>query len=105
MTLDVHSTLVGSSRQRHAIKYPSVFALDDCNTRLSRSATMVGLIGPDGVGKSSLLALAVAVHAASRPETLNRFSFGHVERPAIAKQSARASPTCPKGWARTFIRI
>ena len=37
-------------------KYASVFALDDLTLTIP-SATMVGLIGPDGVGKSSLLAL------------------------------------------------
>jgi ribosome-dependent ATPase len=59
---------------------------------------MVGLIGPDGVGKSSLLSLVAGARAVQQ----GRSGAGrrHAQQ-AHRDASARASPTCRRAWART----
>ena len=64
---------------------------------------MVGVIGPDGVGKSTLLALISGVRTIQ-----SRQSHGVRRRsaraPPISRAFARASPTCRRGSAAIFIR-
>ncbi|GAB6037931.1 ribosome-associated ATPase/putative transporter RbbA [Fundidesulfovibrio butyratiphilus] len=64
MTAEPASRLVGVG-----LRYGSVAALDDVSVEIP-SGRMVGLIGPDGVGKSSLLALVSGAR---------RIQLGHVE--------------------------
>jgi ABC-type cobalamin/Fe3+-siderophores transport system ATPase subunit len=63
---------------------------------------MVGLIGPDGVGKSSLLALLAGARKVQqgRVEVLG----GDMAVAVIASRFARISPTCRKVSAKIFIR-
>ncbi len=64
---------------------------------------MVGLIGPDGVGKSSLLALVAGARA--DPAGAGRGARRrHGRAPPPRGGAARASPTCRRAWARTCTR-
>lgn len=60
---------------------------------------MVGLIGPDGVGKSSLLSLIAGARALQGGEI--QALGGDMRNKSTAMQSARALPTCLRAWART----
>ena len=64
---------------------------------------MVGLIGPDGVGKSSLLAL-IAGARAIQTGTVEVLGGDMADAGPPARPSARASPTCRRGSARTSTR-
>ena len=64
-------------------RYRDVVALDNVSIAIP-AGYVVGLIGPDGVGKSSLLSILAG---------------------ARANRSARASPTCRRGSARISILI
>ena len=61
---------------------------------------MVGFIGPDGVGKSSLLALLSGARTI-QTGCVNVLG-GDMARRATATRSARVLPTCPRGLARTL---
>ena len=63
----------------------------------------VGLIGPDGVGKSSLLGIIAGARHIQTGQV--RCSTETWRMLAIATKSAPASPTCPRGSARTSIPI
>ena len=68
----------------------------------SRAGIMVGIVGPDGVGKSTLMALVAGSQEDAggddhRPRRRHRATSG------TGAPSARASPTCRRGWARTSI--
>ena len=60
---------------------------------------MVGLIGPDGVGKSTLMGLIAGAKKiqAGKVHVLG----GDIADAGTAAPSARASPTCRRAWART----
>ena len=60
---------------------------------------MVGLIGPDGVGKSTLMGIIAGAKKiqAGKVHVLG----GDMDDAGTATPSARASPTCRKGSART----
>ena len=65
---------------------------------------MVGLIGPDGVGKS----IAARPHRRRAADPIGqspRARRRHGRCRAIAPRSARASPICRRAWARTSIPI
>ena len=64
---------------------------------------MVGLIGPDGVGKSSLLSLIAGARALQEGQ-VEVLGGDMAERRASPARSARASPTCRRGSARTSTR-
>ena len=82
--------------------YGKVTALDEVTISIPADC-MVGLIGPDGVGKSTLLAIiagarqnqsgSATVHSATSPtrDTEQRF--------------VRGSPTCRRAWARISTLI
>jgi ribosome-dependent ATPase len=82
-------------------RYGGVFAVNAVDLEIP-AGRMVGFIGPDGVGKSTTLALI----AGSR-----RIQTGKVEvlagtwPPGVTgPRSAPASPTCRRAWARTSTR-
>ena len=73
------------------------------STLCAAAGGFVALIGPDGVGKSTLLGLlagAKRIQSGQRGRARRR----HGRRRAIAARSARASPTCRRGWAGISIR-
>ena len=86
--------------ERVTQRYRRVAALDDVTIAFP-AGRMVGLIGPDGVGKSSLLAI-VAGRAG-----FNTAAFSCLTAiwpiPGIAARFVRVSPICRKAWERTFI--
>lgn len=59
---------------------------------------MVGLIGPDGVGKSSLLSLISGARVIEQGGVM--VLGGDMRDRSIAATSARASPGCRRGWAK-----
>ena len=84
-----------------SLTYGKTHALDAITLDLP-AGCMVGLIGPDGVGKSSLLALVAGTRKSSRGGS--RSSAATWPTRAFAGKPARASPTCRRGWARTCTR-
>lgn len=83
-------------------RYGDTLALDRLSLDVP-AACMVGLIGPDGVGKSSLLSLLAGARVIQE---------GHIEvlggdmaEKVIATRFARALPTCLKVWARICIPL
>ena len=62
---------------------------------------MVGIVGPDGVGKSTLMALV----AGSKKLQEGKVTVldGDIGDARTGGRSARGSPTCPRAWARTCI--
>ena len=83
-------------------RYGRAVALDDVTIELP-AGCMVGFIGPDGVGKSSLLSM-IAGRAADpiRKRFRPRRRHGGLRR--IGPRSALASPICRKDWARISMR-
>src|SRR5579863_9214717 len=80
--------------------YGSVAALDRVSISLP-SGRLVGLIGPDGVGKSSLLAILAGAREIQQGEVR---VLGVTSRaPLRARRCARGSPICRRGSAKTFI--
>jgi ABC-type transporter Mla maintaining outer membrane lipid asymmetry ATPase subunit MlaF len=71
-----------------SLRYGKTVALDGITLDIP-AGRMVGLIGPDGVGKSSLLALAAGARK--------------IQEGKVAMPCARASPTCRRAWARICI--
>ena len=83
-------------------RYAATPALDDVTLAIP-GGCLVGLIGPDGVGKSSLLGMRRRRQA--HPGRLGRGARRrHGRRRATARRSARASPTCRRGSAKTSIQ-
>jgi len=94
------------SESRFNAAEKTVARLDDVNLRYGKgralanicldvpAGCMVGLIGPDGVGKSSLLALIAGAR---------KIQGGRIE--VIADAFFRASRSCLKAWEKTFIRL
>jgi ribosome-dependent ATPase len=84
------------------LRYKDVTALDIPRLELP-AGVVVGLIGPDGVGKSSLLSL-VAGARALQGGGLEVLGGEHARAPFTAAPSARASPTCRRAWAAISTR-
>ena len=81
--------------------YGHVIALDDVSIEIPAGG-MVGFIGPDGVGKSTLLSLDRRL-AADPVRKRFRPRRRHGEARRIGPRSARASPICRRAWARTSM--
>lgn len=62
---------------------------------------MVGLIGPDGVGKSSLLSLISGARVIEHGNVM--VLGGDMRDPKHRRMSARALPGCRRGWGKTCI--
>ena len=83
-------------------RYGNAIALDDVTLALP-AGCMVGLIGPDGVGKSTLLSIIAGARQVQSGARLRaRRRHGRILR--TAPPSVPASPTCRRGWERTSIR-
>ena len=82
-------------------RYGATYALDAVTLDIP-SGRMVGLIGPDGVGKSSLLGL---IAGARRIQTgrVRRARRRHGEFSPSPRSLLPASPICRRDSARTFI--
>ena len=82
-------------------RYARACALDAVTLELP-TGRMIGLIGPDGVGKSTLLSI---IAGARRVQSGRVFVLdGDMADSRTAPPSVRASPICRRGWARTSIR-
>jgi ribosome-dependent ATPase len=81
-----------------SLRYKETRALDEIGLDIP-AGHMVGLIGPDGVGKSSLLALIAGARKIQQGtiKVLDGDMASHRHR----RKVARASPTYRKAWART----
>jgi ribosome-dependent ATPase len=79
------------------LRYRKVEALAGIDQELP-SACLVGLIGPDGVGKSSLLSLVAGARKPSRTAAW-KCSAATCASAATATRCARASRTCRRAWA------
>ncbi len=82
-------------------RYGKVVALDHVTIDLP-AGCMVGLIGPDGVGKSSLLSMIAGRAESSRDASLSLIAICLILDPELI--SARALPTCRRDWARISMR-
>ena len=82
-------------------RYGKARALDAVTAEIP-SGCMVGLIGPDGVGKSTLMGIIAGAKKiqSGKVHVLGR---RHRRTAGTATPSARSSPTCRKGSARTCI--
>ena len=88
----------GTSTQR----YGNVVALDDVSLDIPANK-MIGLIGPDGVGKSTLLGILAGVRKIQTGEVeVLGGNIGDAQVPQPL--SPPGSPTCRRAWARTSIR-
>jgi ABC-type branched-subunit amino acid transport system ATPase component len=83
-------------------RYKRAVALDDVTVALP-SGCMVGLIGPDGVGKSTLLSMRPARAVCNR--AASSCSAVIWRMPATATRFVRMSLSCRRGSARIFIPI
>ena len=90
----------GSTNVSH--RYGATVALDDVTIEIP-ARKMVGVIGPDGVGKSTLLALISGVRTIQSGRGCRVRRQSCRTRPT-SKASAPASPTCRKGSAAISIR-
>ena len=82
--------------------YGHVIAVDQVSIDLPTGG-IVGFIGPDGVGKSTLLSLiAGSRQIQSGSVYVLGGDIGTTQR--IGPRSAPASPICRRAWARTFTR-
>ncbi len=79
------------------LHYCKTAALDDLTLDIP-AGRMVGLIGPDGVGKSSLLALVAGAREIQQGEVQVLGATWTARR--IATALARESPTCRRAWAK-----
>ncbi len=83
--------------------YGKVVALDAVTLEIP-AGCMVGLIGPDGVGKSSVLSL-VAGARQIQSGTVQVLGGDMANATVPRRACARASPICRKAWAGTSIPI
>ena len=79
-------------------RYGNTRALEAVDLRIP-SGGMVGFIGPDGVGKSSLLGLIAGVRKiqGGMLEVLG----GDMAAAGTGPRCARGLPTCPRDWGAT----
>ena len=82
-------------------RYGARMALDDVSIAIP-SQKMVGVIGPDGVGKSTLLALIAGVRKIQQGKVA--VFDGDMADAAIARLVRAASPTCRRALAATSTR-
>ncbi len=82
--------------------YKKVAALDDVSLAIP-AGIMAGFIGPDGVGKSSLLAVIAGARRVETGEA--EVLVGDMRSKAHRMPFARASPTCHKASAKTSTQI
>ena len=83
-----------------SLRYKKTIGLDDVSLDIP-SRKLIGLIGPDGVGKSTLLSLVTGAHA-MQEGTLEVLGAA-CATPDTATRSVPGSPTCRRVWARIFI--
>jgi ABC-type branched-subunit amino acid transport system ATPase component len=83
-------------------RYKRAVALDDVTVALP-SGCMVGLIGPDGVGKSTLLSMLAGARSVQSGRVI--VLGGDMAVPATATRFVRMSLSCRRGSARIFIPI
>jgi ABC-type branched-subunit amino acid transport system ATPase component len=81
-------------------RYGKAIALDAVSIELP-AGCMVGFIGPDGVGKSSLLSI---IAGARRVQSGNVFVLNGDIKDSAHRAAIFASPICLKDWARTFMQ-
>ena len=79
-------------------RYGKVAALDRASLEIP-AGCMVGLVGPDGVGKSSLLALIAGARRVQQGRV--KVLGGDMADARLRRPPARASPICRRGWAGT----
>jgi ribosome-dependent ATPase len=82
------------------LRYGAVSALQDINIALP-AGRMVGLIGPDGVGKSSLLALVAGARKIQSGKV--EVFGGDLASGVSARRCSRVLPICRRGWAKISI--
>ena len=80
-------------------RYGKMVALDAVTIDLP-AGRMVGLIGPDGVGKSSLLSMIAGARQIQSGRS--SCSDGDMADARIVPRSARASPICRKGLGKNL---
>ena len=80
--------------------YGKTTALSDVSLQIPRGAT-VGLIGPDGVGKSTLLSLVAGVKII-QTGSVKVFNLNVAEKKARGTLSTKLR-LCRKGWEKTSI--
>ena len=81
-------------------RYGSVLALDDVTLDVPEGL-VVGVIGPDGVGKSTLLSIVAGAKRIQRGRVQCLVATWLTSRTALV--SARGSLLCHKGWDGTSI--
>ena len=82
-------------------RYGATVSLDDVCIDIP-ARIMVGVIGPDGVGKSTLLALIAGVRRFSKATSSSSTRTSATS--ATSRKSAAASPTCRRASAAISIR-
>lgn len=93
------TTLVAQLQQVQ-LSYGTTKALDSISLDIP-AGVMVGLIGPDGVGKSSLLALLSGARAIQQGKVQVLVVIWQAA--SIAMQCAPILLICRRGWGRIFI--
>ena len=88
--------------ERVTHRYGKTFALNDVTLDIPAHC-MVGLIGPDGVGKSTLLALIAGVRKIQTGKVTVLDGDMAEEQPSRGRATA-ASPTCRRASAAISIR-
>ena len=98
MTPAAVTTPAAARVQRLSHRYGRTVALDDVTLDIP-ARCMVGLIGPDGVGKSTLLALIAGVRRIQEGDV---FALdGDMRDPEHRRSSLPESPTCRKASGAT----
>jgi len=99
--LDQASELRGSAASLTAVthRYGSKLALDDVSTALP-AGRMTGLIGPDGVGKSTLLALVAGVRRIQTGDVV--VLGGDMRAPAYRRSAFSRISYMPQGLGRNL---
>ena len=80
--------------------YGATVALDDVSIEIP-ARRMIGLIGPDGVGKSTLLGLIAGVRLIQQG-SVTVFGGDMADRAHRTAQGCAASPICRKGLGRNL---
>jgi ribosome-dependent ATPase len=80
-------------------RYGGAVALDGLSLDIP-SGIMVGIIGPDGVGKSTLMAL---IAGSKKMQEGRVIVLGGDTTRGTGARRVRGSRICPKAWARTSI--
>jgi ABC-type branched-subunit amino acid transport system ATPase component len=83
-----------------SLRYRRIVALEGVQLELP-AACIVGVIGPDGVGKSSLLAL---IAGAGRIQSGTVETLGGNMANRSASECVLALPICPRAWVAICTR-